>query len=176
MWEHGGCSIRCPHGTCVSILDSHSIGHVNVAECRGNWNHYCNSCSKLEGVEPNPSCSFCGRSWIHVPVWWQLEEGQAFAQADSLNFGCESDVFVSSSLIDNVWPIVGAWRLLGGECSSTRWLLHATLGSLNQSDAWRICHVQGYGNEALACFEQMCEEHLDISGIITQHAWCHCGE
>jgi hypothetical protein len=31
-----------------------------------------------------------------------MEEGQTFAQADSLNFGCESDVFVSSSLNDNV--------------------------------------------------------------------------
>jgi hypothetical protein len=28
----------------------------------------------------------------------------------------------------------------------------------------------GYGNEDLACFEQMCEEHLDTSRIITQHA------
>jgi hypothetical protein len=124
--------------------------------------------------KPSRSCSLCGRSRIHLPVWWQLEEGQAFAQADSLNFGCESDVFVSSSLIDNVWPIVGAWRLLGGECSSTMWP-HATLGCLNQSHAWRICHVQHMINEALARFEQMCEEHLETSGIITQHAWCLCG-
>ncbi len=100
MWEHGGCSIRCPHGTCVSILDSHSIGHVNVAECIGtiivtvaaNWKVW----SQVPAVPfvggPEYMC-LCGGS---------LKRGKHFAQADSLNFGCESDVFVSSSLIDNV--------------------------------------------------------------------------
>jgi len=109
-----------------------------------------------EGVEPNP-VTFVGAVAACASVE-ALEEGRR-AHEQIIQSGCESDIFVQSSLID----------------------MYAKCGSMEE--AWSVfkkmpsCHavawtamlngyaIHGHGQEAIAHFEQMCEEGVELDNI-----------
>jgi len=73
------------------------------------------------------------------------------------------------TMYDQLWEV--AWRRV-----FINKLASCYIGLFESKPCLEDLPCTGYGNEALACIEQMCEEHLDTTGIITQHAWCLCGE
>ncbi len=111
---------------------------------------------QLEGVPPSP-VTFVGFLNACASVL-ALEEGRR-AHEQIIQSGCESDIFVQSSLID----------------------MYAKCGSMEE--AWSVfkkmpsCHavawtamlngyaIHGHGQEAIAHFEQMCEEGVELDNI-----------
>jgi pentatricopeptide repeat protein len=111
---------------------------------------------QLEGVPPSP-VTFVGFLNACASVL-ALEEGRC-AHEQIVQSGCESDIFVQSSLID----------------------MYAKCGSMEE--AWSVfkkmpsCHavgwtamlngyaIHGHGQEAIAHFEQMCEEGVELDNI-----------
>jgi pentatricopeptide repeat protein len=111
---------------------------------------------QLEGVPPSP-VTFVGFLNACASVL-ALEEGRC-THEQIIQSGCESDIFVQSSLID----------------------MYAKCGSMEE--AWSVfkkmpsCHavawtamlngyaIHGHGQEAIAHFEQMCEEGVELDNI-----------
>ncbi len=109
-----------------------------------------------EGVEPS-NVTFVGALNACASVV-ALEEGKCIHELIIQN-GCESDVFVGNSLMDmyvKCGSMEDAWRVFNKmpSCNVVSW--NIMLGGYA---------MQGHGIEALALFEQMCEEGVEISNI-----------
>jgi hypothetical protein len=82
---------------------------------------------------------------------------------------CLLSAVAALTMYDQLWEV--AWRRV-----FINKVASCYIGLFESKPCLEDLPRTGYGNEALARFEQMCEEHLDRSGIITQHAWCLCDE
>ncbi|CAM6018630.1 unnamed protein product, partial [Sphagnum balticum] len=142
-----------------------------------------------EGVPPDP-VTFVGI--LNACASLQaLEEGR-HTHEQIIQNGCESNVFVGSSLVDmyaKCGSMEEAWRVFNKlpSCDVVSWTaislidMYAKCGSME--DAWRVFNrmpsrdvvtwtamlngfsMHGHGGEAIAHFEQMCEESIEINNI-----------
>ncbi|CAM6058325.1 unnamed protein product [Sphagnum tenellum] len=122
-----------------------------------------------EGVQPN-SVTFVAVLNACASVV-ALEEGRSVHE-QIIQSGCESDVFVGSSLVDmyaKCGSLEDAWRVFHKMPSRDVATWNAILGG---------CAMHGHGREALKHFEQMCEEGVqpdDITFVCLLSACSHAG-
>jgi pentatricopeptide repeat protein len=122
-----------------------------------------------EGVQPN-TVTFV---WVlkACASVVALEEARS-VQEQIIQSGCESDVFVGSSLVDmyaKCGSLEDAWRVFHKMPSRDVATWNAILGG---------CVMHGHGREALKHFEQMCEEGVqpdDITFVCLLSACSHAG-
>jgi pentatricopeptide repeat protein len=96
--------------------------------------------------------------WMPVPVWLHLKSSQACSWAYIWN-GCESDVFVGSSLVDKYakcGSIKDAWRLF---IKMPSWDVFSW-------NAIILGHVKcGQGQKAVQLFQQMQQEDVLLDPV-----------
>jgi pentatricopeptide repeat protein len=119
-----------------------------------------------EGVQPVPT-TFLGMLNACASVA-ALEEGR-HVHEQIIESSCESDAFVSSSLI-NMYAKCGsledAWRVFNRIPIHTTISWNAMLGG---------CAMHGCAQQALGCFEQMCHEGVDMDRVTFIALLSACG-
>ncbi|KAH8972307.1 hypothetical protein BDL97_02G188100 [Sphagnum fallax] len=119
-----------------------------------------------EGVQPVPA-TFLGMLNACASVA-ALEEGR-HVHEQIIESSCESDAFVSSSLI-NMYAKCGsledAWRVFNRIPVHTTISWNAMLGG---------CAMHGCAQQALGCFEQMCHEGVDMDRVTFIALLSACG-
>jgi pentatricopeptide repeat protein len=119
-----------------------------------------------EGVQPVPA-TFLGMLNACASVA-ALEEGR-HVHEQIIESSCESDAFVSSSLI-NMYAKCGsledAWRVFNRIPIHTTISWNAMLGG---------CAMHGCAQQALGCFEQMCHEGVDMDRVTFIALLSACG-